>query len=294
VVKPLSRDSAFALLAAATLAGWSFVLLDRTRFFEPLPHTAGAIGVALMLVAGLGAGLLGGWNRWTLACVAAGGVGLFRLSESLNYNASDNVSLHPRVFEFLWLLPVAIAAGAAIQRVAPRSRALGAMVLASPIVVVAWAGYRQANPIDYRPAEIYHLVLPAHVGLATYRGVHMGATPQQVVAVLGRPDHVSQTRKNPMWWNEPVVDYAYGADDFTFVNGLLHRIVIRDERAATAEGVGVRDNLAIARTRIPRTSCFIGLTDYDPMCSIDDESSPIEVDFNGDPIESIELLNLGN
>ena len=61
------------LVTAAVLAAYSIFLLDFT-YLEPLPWRSGQIGVVLLLVAALGAGMLSGWRWQTLLLLATCGV----------------------------------------------------------------------------------------------------------------------------------------------------------------------------------------------------------------------------
>ena len=68
---------------------------------------------------------------------------------------------------------------------------------------------------------------------------------------------------------------------------------IRDPRAETAKGVGIGDNLELARRRYPGINCFVPLHAFNtPWCGFGGGYGGVDwptVHFIGDPIEVIEV-----
>lgn len=152
----LVRRLSFAGLATLSLALWGVVLLGHTRYLEPLPWSAGTIGVTLLIIVALGAGLLSGWQWWTLLALPAALIGFSRLSRSLYDSGVECGPYHPAVTQGLLLVPIAVGVGALTARLARRRTpgseiVVGSVLVLLPLVVFAWAGIRRARPIDHQP-----------------------------------------------------------------------------------------------------------------------------------------------
>jgi hypothetical protein len=274
------KQARHVVWAGLALAAWSVCLLD-TTYLEPLPWGAGELGVVLLVVAALGAGLLSGWQDWwLLLLLGAVAVGFVNLSGALWYGDPD----YPDLNDILWLLlltPILIAAGAyaTTHLIGRAGRIAGGVVLALPLVVVVWAGYRHARPVDRRPGQPFRLEWGE---TKAYRDVTYGADKEQLISVLGRPDSTFR--------DEPGYEYLdYGEDEFTISDWGVTGFDIRDTRAETAQGVGIGDNLALVRER------FVGADVYCrhnkrfvPKCGMILDGRAIE--FEGDPIERIVIL----
>src|SRR5262245_30870108 len=83
------RRGGRAVAASLALGGWSVVLLGETRYLEPLPWSAGTLGVVLVLVAAFGAGSVAGWTPWALLLFLFLPLGLLSASGSIKYDAGD-------------------------------------------------------------------------------------------------------------------------------------------------------------------------------------------------------------
>ena len=84
----MSASSRRTLVAVLVLAGYSIFLLDFT-YLEPLPWRSGQIGVVLLLVAALGAAMVGAGSWWSYPLLlAAVGIGIYYPSGSLQQEES--------------------------------------------------------------------------------------------------------------------------------------------------------------------------------------------------------------
>ena len=166
---PEQRLSLTLLAALATLV-WSFLTLARTDYLDPLPWSAGTIGVSMLVAATLGAGLLSGWQWWTLLVLPAAAIGFFHLSDALYDSGVECEPYHPAVMRGLLLVPAAIALGAVIARFVSRpARVAGAVLVLLPVTAFAWAGFRHQYPIDRQPE--HPLMIRWLGGAVTFRGV---------------------------------------------------------------------------------------------------------------------------
>ena len=285
------------LLAGLVLAGWSVFLLD-TVYLEPLPSTAGKLGVALLLVTAVGAGLVSGLRWWTLLLLPAAFVGFFDLSASLHDSGVEYKPYNTPVLKYLWLIPAVVGLGAVASRFIPLgARIAGAALLLLPLAVFTWAAYRHVRPIDHRPAHPLLIQHPALPESPSYRGVHIGDSKRRLLALLGHPDHaVPGSYVSDAWF-----DYAYGNDTIRYAtteltgatkrHDLVTAITVRDARAQTPEGVGIGDSLALVQKRFADASCFVPLHGFDPGCQTNDTyegaSGYAYLWFQGDPIEEI-------
>jgi hypothetical protein len=284
----MSASSRRAIVATLALAGYSIFLLDFT-YLEPLPWRAGQLGVVLLLVAAFGAGMLVGWRWPALLLLAACGIGVLYPSASLQQEGrwwSEHGSEVDGVLVLLVLVPVAIGLGALCGgRLGPRSRIAGAATLALPLIVVAWAGFREASPTDVEPAH------PRVISYPAYRGVKLGEHLPHALTALGKPDGGSL----------PDADFTFGSDLFEFSAGLednappahysLAILEIRDPNAQTAEGVGIGDNLGLAASRYRAHCGYDWVQDgWQPECRVYYDTQGFQqLIFIGDPIEWIKL-----
>src|SRR5262249_20289083 len=137
--------------------------------------------------------------------------------------------------KLLWLFPVALAVGVLVSKFTPKTHIAGAVLLAFPLVFIAWAGFRHVRPLDYKPTR---RVAIAWKSTPTYRGVVGSPDRTTVVKVLGSPDRTLPDGTSS-------VDLVYGRDDFVVTGGNVEVIDIKDPSAETPEGVGIGDNLAL-------------------------------------------------
>jgi hypothetical protein len=181
-------------------------------------------------------------------------------------------------------VPLAILLGALLRRLTGHGRSVGAVVLALPLVVVAWAGFRHIRPIDVHPAEAITISYPR------YRGVALGERFPKVLAILGAPDRQDGT-----------IDLTYGRDTFELtppdanfdapeMNYRLVIVDVRSPRAETSEGVGLGDSLSLVRSRLRAPGrCYHDGT-FRPYCYVYFDSAGLnQLEFIGDPIEQIRL-----
>jgi hypothetical protein len=261
-------------LATAALAAWSLFLLDSV-FLDPLPWSAGRLGVVLLLIGSVGASLLSGWRRQTLLLLAACGVGLVAPSASLmstnkRWWSEYGVNTDDVIF-LLFLAPPAILLGALASRLDRRAQIAGLVVLALPLAMVGWAGFRHAYPIDVKSDHTFRISYPR------YRGVAIGQHLPSALAVLGRPDSGSNDN-----------DLMYGRDVFEFTSSTLGIVEIGDPGAETIEGVGIGDSLSLAKSRL-HAACYYTDT-FKPICyRYFDTAGLAGIEFIGDPIERIRL-----
>jgi hypothetical protein len=165
-----------ALAAVAVAGAWSAELLARTRYLEPLPWSADAPGIVLLLVAAMGGGLLSGWQWWTILVLPAASIGFFHLSESLWDPGVECFPQNTAVVRGLIFLPVAVLVGAAVARRAPRPAGVaGVALLVVPLIGLGWAAYRHWRPIDVRPKQP-----PAIAEIDGRLTLHVGGIPTRL------------------------------------------------------------------------------------------------------------------
>jgi hypothetical protein len=277
------------VVATLVMAGYSIFLLDFT-YLEPLPWRSGQIGVVLLLVAALGAGMLGGGRWWSYPLLlAACGIGVYYPSGSLQhdgrwwsdwFNADTGGSVDDPVLYLLLLAPVAIVLGALVGR-RTGNRTAGALVLAVPLAVIVWAGIRHANPIDHRPAHPSLIVYPS------YRGVSIGQRLPRVMSVLGKPDRGSLA-DGDFAYGHDLFEFSAGVDDPEPANYRLGFVEIRNPDAQTREGVGIGDSLSLAKSRLDANCDYY--KDFEPKCNALYDSEGFQrIEFYGDPIEWIRI-----
>ena len=287
----MSKAARRAIAAATALAAWGVFLLDFT-YLEPLRWGAAELGVVLLLVAALGAGLVSGWSWWTLLLIPAAGIGVAHPSDAFLVAGWKFLSDEPQdandAIYLLSLLPVAIVLGAMLSRATYRAPVVGAVLLSLPLAIVAWAGFRSARPIDREPAH------PITLSYPRYRSVALRDRLPKVLSELGQPDRRSEG-----------IDLTYGRDtfeltpsslDFSAPRGRYFLVMVRisDPRAETAEGVGIGDNLSLVEARlakpgVPPIFCSHDSA-YKPECTVYFDTSGLKsMTFTGNPIERITM-----
>ena len=275
------------IAAGMALAAWSVFLLD-TLYLEPLPSDAGTLGVRLLVLASFGAGLCSGWRWATIAVAAAGAIGLIHVSGSLAYREPDGpIAWNSTLRVVLVAMPLAVAVGALASLVIAKRLAVGAIVLAAPIVVGALAGYRHAKPIDVRPANPMLIELRAFPNPPPYRGVTIRSDQHAMRAMLGPAD---ERRHNSLYG---ALGFRYGAD-WVLVGGDGRRLgvstfLIADPRAETRDGIGIGDNLSLVRERYRSSGpyCDSNNSDFRPHCDVTTDGGHTHLFLTGDPIEQI-------
>jgi hypothetical protein len=276
------------LCAAVVWAGLD--VAASTTLFEPLPDISFDLYLALALAATLGAGLLAG--RWTFVALA-----FVPLLVAPDGNASPNDLNAALPFVAAIAAALLLAVGVAISRVAPRRSAtvLGALLLASPLPLAAWATARTIWPHDARPA------LPRRIDLAAgaFRGVFLGEPARAARRALPRSVEDSGLGPRPIDAPSAPLGIFYSPGDATSIrtpdlsllteHGHVVTLFITDSRAETVAGVGIGDNLGFARARLSGLVCQRSGEDV-PTCG--GRTAHATVLFVGDPIETITLSSI--
>jgi hypothetical protein len=256
------------LIAGVALAGWSLLGLG-TTYLEPLPFSAGSLGVGLVLVSCFGAGLLSGWRLRTSVLPPAALVGFVFISDALGKYLGYSEEETNSVLRLLWFTPVLLLLGAIIAaRFAAPALRTGLLVLLAPLILVAWAGYRHVRPIDRHPSDPLYIDWQT----STYRGVIVIAHPYRAAALAALRAHI----KNPRFW--------FKGDSVDLERGFVEEIYITNPNAETKEGVGIGDSLALVAQRYPDAICkYWDWSLWQPACV----TPNTDLDFVGDPINKI-------
>jgi hypothetical protein len=259
-----------------------------TSLFEPLPDISFDLYLAVAVAATLGAGLLAG--RWAVVVLA-----FVPLLFAPDGNASPSDLNAALPFTAAIAAALLLVAGVAISRVAPRrsARVLGALLLASPLPLAAWATARTIWPHDARPA------LPRRVDLAVggFRGVFLGEGTTAARRAL--PANVEGSGPGPLDARSVPLGIFYWPGDATSIrtpdlsllaeHGHVVTLFITDPRAETVAGVGIGDNLGLARARLSGLVCQRSGEGV-PTCG--GRTAHATVLFVGDPIETITLSSI--
>jgi hypothetical protein len=240
------------------------------------------------VAATLGAGLLAG--RRTVVALT-----FVPLLVAPAGNASPNDLNAALPFTAAIAAALLLALGVAMSRVAPRRGApvLGALLLASPLPLAAWATARTIWPHDARPA------LPRRVDLAVgaFRGVFLGEGTTAARRALSGSVEGSGLR--PLDAPSAPLGIFYSPGDATSIrtrdlsllaeHGHVVTLFITDPRAEAVANVGIGDNLGLARTRFSGLVCQRSGEDV-PTCG--GRTAHATVLFVGDPIETITLSSI--
>ena len=172
---------------------------------------------------------------------------------------------------------------------ASRSLVVGWALLALPLVLVGWAMARHARPVDHQSTTpLLIAFVPSESKktpfVGSYRGVRVGDRVSSLLARLGTPDRREVTDGDIAYWYGNDAFHAWAAR-----GERIHAITVRDTRAETAEGVGIGDNLAVAKRHTPYCDYYDnGFDVFRPSC---DWSYPFQViRFEGDPIDEIVIF----
>jgi hypothetical protein len=266
-------------LAAAVWVGLNAAVWG--NLFEPVPHISSSAALALAVAATVGAGLLGG--RWAFIALA---LAVPAIAGAVGYSSVDELGAFLPMYAVI-PAAIALAVGVGLGRLAPRRIALllGAGLLAFPLPLTAFAAERTLFPYDAQPSE----PLPVDVRAGSFHGVSLGqatgdarrALPTGAVAssfpvgVTSFPGDATRTD-------------GHGLSLLT-EHGHVVTLFITDPRAEALAGVGVGDNLALARARLRGLVCARSREDV-PTCA--GRAAHASVLFVGDPIETITLSSI--
>jgi hypothetical protein len=275
-----------ALCAAVVWTGLD--VAASTTLFEPLPDISFDLYLALAVAATLGAGLLAG--RWTFVALA-----FVPLLVAPDGNASPNDLNAALPFMAAIAAALLLALGVAMSRVAPRRSApvLGALLLAAPLPLTAWAIARTIWPHDARPAHPRRIDLD----VGAFQGVFLGEPARAARRALSGSVEGSGLR--PLDAPSAPLGIFYSPGDATSIrtrglsllaeHGHVVTLFITHARAETVAGVGIGDTLGFARARLSGLVCQRSGEDV-PTCG--GRAAHATVLFVGDPIETITLSSI--
>jgi hypothetical protein len=228
------------------------------------------------------------------------------------------------VVAFVWVLGVptaalALALGVGLHKLSARrvrtapdggrlriGAVVGSALVAVGVSPLLLAGIRRAFPLDRSPE---HPVLVDQQN-ARYRGVTVGDSAEQVRRVLGRPlkkghdngpvGHDFYDDGGPSNWSPPGTykqerNFSYEDVGVLIARGRVYGFVITERDAETREGVGVGDNLAIAKRRYPDMDCDIVNegSEYATFPACRGRVGPGRyLGFGQDPIRTITLMSV--
>jgi dipeptide/tripeptide permease len=275
---------AAAVWVGLNLATWS-------GLFEPLPDISFDVWLALAVAATIGVGLLAG--RWLAIALA---IAPLLTAPAVGYTSQSDAGVAFPFFVAV-VATVLIAGGFAGSCVTPARATIvvGSLLLAAPLPLVGWAAERTLWPHDARPAHPLGVALRA----GSFQGVALGqlvADAQRSIrgSVGGAPSRVS-----PLDAPSAPVGVSYLPADAVSVRGrgvsliAVHgRVVtlfITSPRAQGLAGVGVGDNLGVARARLAGLVCDRS-NEGEPTCGA--RAGHFTILFVGDPIETITLSSI--
>jgi hypothetical protein len=189
-----------------------------------------------------------------------------------------------------------LLAGRPLRRLLRRAAVPAGLLLALAFAPwAAWAVLRQVDPLDRRPAH------PRLVDLdeASFGGVRIGDPSSLVLQRLGpppvAPEDGSVMPLLPSSWEAVSppdrgtlagdVSWRYRHVAVVLHHGRVVSLAITDPDAQTSAGVGIGDNVEIARRAYPTLRCQTGSTLL--LYCAGSTSSGAEVWFGPDPIGSI-------
>jgi hypothetical protein len=173
---------------------------------------------------------------------------------------------------------------------------VGAALLLAGTLPLIWAGYRQLRPIDESGDRVIGSSGP---------GDALGGSRARVVEALGTPPPSRGSSVAPLGENfddiggPPFIatpgssheTLRYTRTSVLLSDGHVYGFVLTDEEVETAEGVGVGDNLDVAKDKYPNLDCGRGrVGDYRTFPYCGGRLGPGRwIWFGQDPIRSIVL-----
>ena len=259
-----------AVLAVYVLLAFSVF----TSLYDPLPDLPLVAGLGLFALPQVGLGLaVARWWAVVVPLVVALPFAI-RGGDSHNALGFDLASLDllalGGIAAALVLAGVLVATSGTprLDRAARAWLVGGAALVAVALVPAAWATVRALAPLDERPDRA--LGIAARAG--TVRGVGVGDRVRAVRAVWG-PARLSPTAPiaplaedfdalaAPPFIPTPGDTHAvlrYRGASFLVSDSVVYAVIVSDPDAETGEGVGVGDNLALARDAYPALECTTG------------------------------------
>jgi hypothetical protein len=251
------------------------------NLFEPAPHISSSAALALAVVATVGAGLLAG--RWPFVALA---LAVPAIAGAVGYSSDDELGAFLPIYAVI-PAAIALAAGVGIGLLAPRRLALllGAGLLAFPLPLTAFAAERTLFPYDAQPSER----LPVDVRTGAFHGLSLGQPTADALRALptGANSAAFPVGVTSLPGDATRSD-GHGLSLLT-EHGHVVTLFITDPRAQALGGVGVGDNLAVARARLRGLVCARSSEDV-PTCA--GRAAHASVLFVGDPIETITLSSI--
>ena len=178
---------------------------------------------------------------------------------------------------------------------------VGVALLLLGSVPLLWAGYRQLQPLDEAGD------LPVQEERGSLQGVALNDVRARVVQELGPASSEDPSSIAPLGEDFDAIGgppfiatpgsshetLRYPSASVLLSDGRAYGIVVTDDGAETAEGVGVGDNLALAEERYPTLDCGLArLGEYRTFPYCGGRVGPRRwLWFGQDPIRSIVLTS---
>jgi hypothetical protein len=267
------------------VAAWSGLL-------EPLPDFGFGLWLALAVSATLGAGLVAA--SWPFVALA---IAPSAIAAAVGYTGQGDWSqMVPTTAAVAAVVVLVIAVAA--SRVAPGRTALvtGALLLVAPAPLVAWGAARTVWPHDAHPAHALQMRLPS----GGFRGVTLGQPIHEARTRLrGSVETDTSARPTPLDAPSAPVGVTFTPADATILHGhglaaiadqgRIVTLFITDPRAEAIAGVGIGDNLGLARDRLRNLVCHDS-SEGQPTCGgrVGGETLLLV----GDPIRTIALSSI--
>lgn len=266
------------------IAAWS-------GLFEPLPDISFDVWLGLAVAAAIGVGLLAG--RWLAIAIA---IAPPLVASAVGYTSqSDGGEAFP--YFVAVVATVLIAGGVAGSRMLPARAAIvvGSLLLAAPLPLVGWAAKRTIWPHDARPAHSLHVALRA----GSFQGVALGQPVAKAQSAIRGSVEGPAPPVTPIDAQSAPIGVSYFPADATSVrgrgvsvlaeHGRVVALFITNSRAEGLAGVGVGDNLGVARARLDGLVCGQS-NENEPTCG--GHIGRFTMLFVGDPIETITLSSI--
>jgi hypothetical protein len=295
------------LRAAAAVAYATLAVTALTRVYDPLPDLPIALGVAALALPSRGLGLAVA-RPWAPAVPLV-------LAAAFAVRGEDVGNAFSTRLESLDVLALGVGAGVltlvgVLAATSPRprlavlrhwgARVAGGALVALATLPLAWAGSRHVSPEDASPGEPLPVAVTGSIG-----GVGLGADPATVMRTFGRTSASTTASIAPLGESfariaaPPVIEtpgeshevLRYAGASFLLSDGLVYAVVVTAEDAETAEGVGVGDNLSVARDAYDGLRCTTEVGEHRrtfPRCA-GRVAPDVWASFGDDPIRSITL-----
>jgi hypothetical protein len=262
------------------LAAW-------TGFFQPLPAISFTIWLSLAAAATLAIGLIAGrWASVALAIVPP-------LVASIGDPARGDVGVVVPYFAAALAAALLICGIASSRLLHPRVAVVsGALLLVPLLAVVGWATARTIWPHDAQPAH------PLRVGqrAGSFQGVSLGQSLADAKHAMPRSVQSTAPQVRPLDSPSAPIGVSYMSANARSVlgdgiavlaeHGTVVTLFITNPSAETIAGIGIGDNLALARARLSGLTCRQSNEDA-PTCG--GRFNHHIILFVGDPIETITL-----